>query len=136
VPATNVAARLRHLAWLLSANSVETTFRRLVRAVEAKFDPNQPRVPAGDPDGGQWTDAGGGTAESSAESNQSTTSSSADVTGIIAFARRQRLAGNPLNYQRCLDLCYPLLERRQRAGSDRNTWDFHRCMNACLQRNL
>jgi hypothetical protein len=25
------------------------------------FNPNQPRVPAGNPDGGQWTDAGGGT---------------------------------------------------------------------------
>jgi len=25
-----------------------------------KFDPNQPRVPAGSSDGGQWTDGGGG----------------------------------------------------------------------------
>lgn len=25
-----------------------------------KYDPNQPRVPAGDPEGGQWTDGGGG----------------------------------------------------------------------------
>ena len=25
-----------------------------------KYDPNQPRVPAGNPDGGQWTDGGGG----------------------------------------------------------------------------
>jgi MafB19-like deaminase len=24
-----------------------------------RYDPNQPRVPAGNPDGGQWTDAGG-----------------------------------------------------------------------------
>jgi len=80
-------------------------------------------------------DAGGGTPEDSDESNQSTVSSNTDVVGIIAHARRQRLARNPLNYQRCLDLGYPLLERRQRAGSDRNTWDFHKCMNACLQRN-
>ena len=29
-------------------------------AGKANFDPNQPRVPAGNPDGGQWTDAGGG----------------------------------------------------------------------------
>ncbi|MGA8155082.1 MAG: RNase A-like domain-containing protein, partial [Rhodoplanes sp.] len=27
---------------------------------KAGFDPNQPPVPAGDPDGGQWTDSGGG----------------------------------------------------------------------------
>jgi hypothetical protein len=30
-------------------------FAALVR----KYDPNQPRVPAGDPDGGQWTNGGG-----------------------------------------------------------------------------
>jgi len=29
-------------------------------AGKAGFDPNQPRVPAGSPDGGQWTDGGGG----------------------------------------------------------------------------
>jgi HK97 family phage portal protein len=28
--------------------------------IKATFDVNQPRVPAGDPDGGQWTDGGGG----------------------------------------------------------------------------
>lgn len=27
---------------------------------KANFDPNQPRVPAGNPDGGQWTSGGGG----------------------------------------------------------------------------
>jgi hypothetical protein len=30
------------------------------RERKAGFDPNQPRVPRGQPDGGQWTDAGGG----------------------------------------------------------------------------
>ncbi|MGK2921792.1 MAG: hypothetical protein ACSLE4_03230 [Methyloceanibacter sp.] len=136
MPVINIPASLRRLSWLLNASSVEAAFRQLVCAVEAKFDPNQPRVPAGNPDGGQWTDAGGGRASGSAESYQSAIGGSADVAGIIAFARRQRLAGNPLNFQKCLYLCYPLLERRQRAGSDRNTWDFHKCMNACLQRNL
>ena len=29
-------------------------------ALEHKYSPNQPRVPAGNPDGGQWTDGGGG----------------------------------------------------------------------------
>lgn len=28
--------------------------RRLARAVAFKYDPNQPRVPAGNPEGGQW----------------------------------------------------------------------------------
>lgn len=29
-------------------------------ALDRKYDPNQPRVPAGNSDGGQWTDGGGG----------------------------------------------------------------------------
>ena len=66
----------------------------------------------------------------------SSTVSSADVRRIITFADRKRVAGSPLNYQGCLDLCYPLLERPHHPSSDRNTWDFHKCMNACLQRNL
>jgi hypothetical protein len=41
-------------------------------ARKAGFDPNQPRVPAGNSDGGQWTDAGGG-----GEGNNSATEFSA-----------------------------------------------------------
>lgn len=33
---------------------------------KAGFDPNQPRVPAGNPEGGQWTDGGGSSGRSSA----------------------------------------------------------------------
>jgi hypothetical protein len=29
-------------------------------------------------------------------------------------------------------LCYPILGRFQIPGSDRNTWDFQKCMNACM----
>ncbi len=42
------------------AATVETNIRLLAEAVKANFNPNQPRVPAGTPEGGQWTDAGGG----------------------------------------------------------------------------
>ena len=84
-----------------------------------KFDPDQPRVPAGNPDGGQWTDG-----------------ATIDVQSIVATARRLNVAAAPDAYQRCLDLCYPLLERFEPPWSDRNTWDFHKCMNACLGRNL
>ena len=31
-------------------------------ALSSKYNPNQPRVPAGNPDGGQWTDGGSGSA--------------------------------------------------------------------------
>ena len=60
-----------------SRSTVETQLRRLrsdhltLRAEwelfrraheeKANFNPNQPRLPAGGPDGGQWTDEGGGT---------------------------------------------------------------------------
>jgi len=52
---------LRRVGWLLHAHVVETKLYALRDAVKHNFDPNQPRVPAGDPDGGQWTDEGGGT---------------------------------------------------------------------------
>ena len=82
-----------------------------------KYDPNRPRVPAGDSNGGQWT-----------------SSAASDVSHIVARAKSLNLAAGPGGYQRCLDLCYPLLERFLRPGSDLNTWDFHKCMNACLGR--
>ncbi|ODS02534.1 hypothetical protein AUC71_14695 [Methyloceanibacter marginalis] len=39
---------------------METKLQALRDAVK-RYDPNQPRVPAGNPEGGQWTDGGGGT---------------------------------------------------------------------------
>ncbi|MDC7787597.1 hypothetical protein PQJ75_24375 [Rhodoplanes sp. TEM] len=38
-----------------------SSFRRWAETCrKANFDPNQPRVPAGNPDGGRWTSGGGG----------------------------------------------------------------------------
>jgi hypothetical protein len=59
-------ARCRRLAWLLHACVVETKHAQLVLAFKAGFNPNQPRVPAGNSDGGQWT--GGGSGSSSGAS--------------------------------------------------------------------
>ena len=42
----------------LAALRVEIRFQRFMRALKA-YDPNQPRVPAGSSDGGQWTSGGG-----------------------------------------------------------------------------
>ena len=53
------AGLLRMRARLRSA-ALATRLRRLAFCAKANFNPNQPRVPAGSPDGGQWTDAGGG----------------------------------------------------------------------------
>jgi hypothetical protein len=83
-----------------------------IKAQKAGFNPEQPRD-----DRGRWTDSG-----------------ASDVQDILSRARRVTAAGGKLSYQRCLDLCYPLLERFKPPGSDRNKWDFHKCMDACLRR--
>jgi len=122
-----VSAKLRNINWHMRAAVVEEKLHKLGRVlVKAGFEPNQPRVPAGNPDGGQWTSTGG--------SSNATGSTTLDK--IVTLARRIASAGSLLDYQRCLDLCYPLLERPQHPASDGNMWDFHRCMNACLKLNL
>jgi hypothetical protein len=45
------------VARLTAARFVLATWR-LQLALKANFNPNQPRVPRGNPDGGQWTDVG------------------------------------------------------------------------------
>ena len=42
----------------VAALSAELKFRRFLRDLKA-YNPNQPRVPAGNPDGGEWTGEGG-----------------------------------------------------------------------------
>jgi hypothetical protein len=49
------AEALAHLRWMLKDLKVELMLRRL----RHKYSPDQPRVPAGNRDGGQWTSGGG-----------------------------------------------------------------------------
>jgi hypothetical protein len=58
-------ARLRRVGWLLHARAVEAKHAQLVLAFKAGFNPNQPRVPAGNSDGGQWTGGGSGSSDAS-----------------------------------------------------------------------
>ena len=55
----DVGARCRRLSWLLRASVVEAKHAELVHVLKAGFNPNQPRVPVGNPDGGHWTGDGG-----------------------------------------------------------------------------
>lgn len=55
-----VSARLKRVVWLAHASNVEAKLQRLAHVVKANFNLNQPPVPRGNPDGGQWTSAGGG----------------------------------------------------------------------------
>ncbi len=53
-------SREHAFTYALAALKVEIKLLRLRTAYKANFNPNQPRVPAGNPDGGQWTDTGVG----------------------------------------------------------------------------
>ncbi len=91
---------------------------------ERKYSPDQPRDYHG-----RWTSEGGNNEDESKPIPQG----AADTQEILAQSRQLAASGQP-TYEKCLDICVPLLERFQPAGSDRNTWDFHKCMNACLGR--
>jgi hypothetical protein len=113
-----VETYVKQIAALMRAATSEarltSSFHRLV--AKAGYDPSQPRQPPGRPDGGQWA-----------------ATRSAEIDRIIAAARLIK-AGYSDRYSRCVDLCYPLLERLQPAGSDFNLWDYHKCLRACLNR--
>jgi hypothetical protein len=56
-----LASGTLRLKWLRAATRFEIAAHRHGLALKYGYDPAQPRVPRGKPDGGQWTDAGGGT---------------------------------------------------------------------------
>jgi len=63
-------------------------------------------------------------------------STDTSAAGALGFATTQntgsrQIASSPTKDQ-CIKQCTPLLERPQRPGSDRNRWDFHKCVNACM----
>src|SRR5262245_65566318 len=68
--APDAASRARTERLLLDAKSAATLRHKLalmditaqhIAGHRSHFNPDQPRVPAGNPDGGQWTSASGGT---------------------------------------------------------------------------
>ncbi len=80
-----IGVRLRRGSWLIHAALVELKAARLAEIIRAsaKFDPNQPRVSRGNPDGGQWASTGGGGGESStSESRPRTQGETASRNGI------------------------------------------------------
>jgi hypothetical protein len=52
------ATQLLRLQWQLTATDLQRKLARLVETLKG-YNPDQPRVPAGNPDGGQWTSEGG-----------------------------------------------------------------------------
>lgn len=57
-----------HAAWRLSlaihVATIELKLYNFIQAFERRYSPDQPRVPAGNPDGGQWTGPAGGSGRS------------------------------------------------------------------------
>ena len=70
-------------------------------ALSRKYNPNQPRVPAGNPDGGQWSDGGGGPAAPMGDVRFGDLSELADYADLFQIARSEtdfdgvQLAGDP-----------------------------------------
>lgn len=100
---------------------------------ERKYSPDQPRDYHG-----RWTSEGGEAdskpTPSSADGDATTgRDNGADVEELLAEAK-QIVAAGGANYDYCVNKCFHLLERFQPLGSDRNQWDFHKCLNACLGR--
>lgn len=56
MPAADDGAVLARFRYTFAANRVQEAAAALQQTLKAGFRPGQPRVPAGRPDGGQWTD--------------------------------------------------------------------------------
>lgn len=54
-------------AYKTAASAFETALRRIILGL--KYAESQPRVPAGSPEGGQWTSGSGGGSSSTAETD-------------------------------------------------------------------
>lgn len=65
-----IQAALLHLKWLAAATRFEIAMCRYDRSVKAGFKPDQPRVPRGNPGGGQWTGEGGSSSGSGSQGNE------------------------------------------------------------------
>jgi hypothetical protein len=78
--AAEVAAGYRLLAVLREEVAELRAELKRRRALEAKYSPSQPRVPSGDPRGGQWTDRSGGQGTVAGPSQDTGQSQDADLT--------------------------------------------------------
>jgi hypothetical protein len=107
---------------------------KLVRAADLRKDnpdwEDEPRVPAGNPDGGQWTsdvdgigDDGTGSADGGDDSGQDDGQNGENAEPVDAA--RDAL---------CLARCSPILNRPKRLyPGDLNQWGFLNCYYACMR---
>jgi hypothetical protein len=103
----------------IAAAHVDLLLLKIGERREMKYDPDQPRVPAGSSGGGQWTSDGG------------------ILPGSFGVTSRfwdecAKLAAGHATMSQCVDQCLHLLLRPQAPGSDLNEFAFRRCLNRCL----
>jgi HK97 family phage portal protein len=84
-------------------------------AAKAGFDPNQPRVPAGSSDGGQWTDAGGGSGSGSSGRDRGSETRLAQARGGRASGRPRR--GEQFEMTTAQQMRLSIAERRAQEAS-------------------
>jgi hypothetical protein len=138
--------RYAHLKWCADCAAFEAAARRF-ETCRRKYNPAQPRDAVG-----RWADiAAIGVSVSGSPIQSLTKTQFGDSRGrrvrfaeapkeggdsvvaeVLRKAKSLNLTASPADYQKCLNICYPILERPKRPGSDINKYDFHRCMSACL----
>jgi hypothetical protein len=98
----NAAHRLRMAKGVLdhggSPRSVFEALRldpRYIDALEKRFNPDQPRVPAGSPDGGQWTSGDASEGEQASETVVSSTNPASETQGPSLLGRMPLPAAAP-----------------------------------------
>jgi hypothetical protein len=113
--ATQIAASQRVLTMLRAEVDEMKAARARRRLEEAKYNPSQPRVPAGNPLGGQWTDRSGDQSQGTGLAQPMGSVDLGDVTGSSDVGDLRpddtgvdgvQLAGEPVD----------LLEQEQRGG--------------------
>jgi hypothetical protein len=91
---SQIVTKLLRLRSQVAAANVVTRLRLLAEAV--KYNPNQPRVPAGSPEGGQWTSEGAGSPSGEGRPSGASTVAAvyADGGQVLSDASPDRLLTN------------------------------------------
>jgi len=112
---------------------------RPLDALAKDYDPDEPRVPAGQPGGGQWTSESGsanlgdGAEDEHIEIRDQPTVPQTDPGPQRSGSRVS--ANDPAKWAECFEECHLILDRpKPYRSSDVNQFDFYNCMNECLER--
>lgn len=115
----NVQAIANVIAWLEYdtrdyAQASALRLERLEDALGIKYRPDQPRVPAGSPEGGQWTDEGGGGGSSSTSKPSANARASAGTSQPRAYSASTPEPSHP--YSTSSGVSYGRKIHRQMSG--------------------